>query len=250
MLGDRRELRHRDLGSPRSNCSRGAVRAAMSGARHAPASVETHTRQQARRSPRRGPHRHPAGQQHRQSVLHDRHHGGALRAAELGCNAVLKATQCRRRLLGADPKHNPDAERYDRLARSPRRSTRHLGVMDLTAAFALARERALCRSSCFRSEQPRPVAAVLSRARQRRRSSAPDRQLTARHLLALSTGRAAIPGRTRPSTSYQGRAFYDMASRHLSIYQAIKRRMQGAVAGRSSTISGATAHRPRLSRAA
>ncbi|WP_048429877.1 UMP kinase [Methylobacterium indicum] len=60
-----------------------------------------------------------------------------LRAAELKCDAVLKATQVDG-VYSADPKTNPDAVRYDRLSHDEA-IARDLKVMD-TAAFALARD--------------------------------------------------------------------------------------------------------------
>lgn len=61
----------------------------------------------------------------------------ALRAAEMGCDALLKATQVDG-VYSADPKKDPSAVRYDRLTFDEALS-RDLKVMD-TAAFALARE--------------------------------------------------------------------------------------------------------------
>jgi len=63
--------------------------------------------------------------------------GAALRAAELSCDAVMKATQVDG-IYTADPKRFPDAIRYDTLTHDEA-IERHLAVMD-TAAFALARE--------------------------------------------------------------------------------------------------------------
>jgi uridylate kinase len=60
-----------------------------------------------------------------------------LRAAELRCDAVLKATQVDG-VYSADPKSHPDAVRFDRLSHDEA-IARDLRVMD-TAAFALARE--------------------------------------------------------------------------------------------------------------
>jgi uridylate kinase len=60
-----------------------------------------------------------------------------LRAAELRCDAVLKATQVDG-VYSADPKSDPNAHRYDRLSHDEA-IQRDLKVMD-TAAFALARE--------------------------------------------------------------------------------------------------------------
>jgi uridylate kinase len=64
----------------------------------------------------------------------------ALRAAELDCAAVLKATNVDG-VYSADPRKDPGAARYDRLTHDEA-IERNLGVMD-TAAFALARENAL-----------------------------------------------------------------------------------------------------------
>ncbi len=60
-----------------------------------------------------------------------------LRAAELRCDAVLKATQVDG-VYSADPKKHPDAVRYTRLSHDEA-IAKDLKVMD-TAAFALARE--------------------------------------------------------------------------------------------------------------
>jgi uridylate kinase len=60
-----------------------------------------------------------------------------LRAAELKCDAVLKATQVDG-VYSADPKRDLNAVRYDRLTHDEAIS-RDLKIMD-TAAFALARE--------------------------------------------------------------------------------------------------------------
>jgi uridylate kinase len=61
----------------------------------------------------------------------------ALRAAELRCDAVLKATQVDG-IYSEDPKANPRAERYDRLTFSEVLA-RDLKVMD-AAAIAIARD--------------------------------------------------------------------------------------------------------------
>ena len=60
-----------------------------------------------------------------------------LRAAELGAQAVLKATDVDG-IYSADPKKDPQAQRYDRLTHAEA-IKRDLKVMDATA-FALARE--------------------------------------------------------------------------------------------------------------
>ena len=61
----------------------------------------------------------------------------ALRAAEMGCDALLKGTQVDG-VYSADPKTNPDAERFDKLSYHEV-MVRDLKVMD-QAAIALTRE--------------------------------------------------------------------------------------------------------------
>ncbi len=80
-----------------------------------------------------------------------------LRAAELDCNAVLKATNVDG-VYDADPKLNSSARRYDRL--SPREALeRNLKVMDSTA-FALARENGMP-IIVFSIREPGAIEAVL-----------------------------------------------------------------------------------------
>ncbi|MBN9561647.1 MAG: UMP kinase [Alphaproteobacteria bacterium] len=64
----------------------------------------------------------------------------ALRAAEMGCDALLKGTQVDG-VYSADPRKNPNAERYDQLTYLDVLS-RDLAVMD-AAAISLARENGL-----------------------------------------------------------------------------------------------------------
>jgi uridylate kinase len=64
----------------------------------------------------------------------------ALRAAEMGCDALLKGTQVDG-VYAADPRKNPDAERYETLTYLEMLS-RDLAVMD-AAAISLARENKL-----------------------------------------------------------------------------------------------------------
>jgi uridylate kinase len=66
--------------------------------------------------------------------------GAALRAAELSCDAVMKATNVDG-VYTADPKKNPEARRYERLTHDEA-INKNLQVMD-TAAFALARDNRL-----------------------------------------------------------------------------------------------------------
>ncbi|HKY85268.1 MAG TPA: UMP kinase [Pseudorhodoplanes sp.] len=63
-----------------------------------------------------------------------------LRACELGCEAVLKATNVDG-VYSADPKRDPAAKRYERLSHQEA-IEKSLKVMDATA-FALARENAM-----------------------------------------------------------------------------------------------------------
>jgi len=63
--------------------------------------------------------------------------GAALRAAELSCDAMMKATQVDG-VYSADPKKDPNAKRFERLTHDEA-IARNLKVMD-TAAFALARD--------------------------------------------------------------------------------------------------------------
>jgi uridylate kinase len=64
----------------------------------------------------------------------------ALRATEMGCNALLKGTQVDG-IYSADPRKNPDAKRYDRLSYLEVLA-RDLQVMD-AAAISVARENKL-----------------------------------------------------------------------------------------------------------
>ncbi|WP_088342517.1 MULTISPECIES: UMP kinase [Rhodomicrobium] len=64
----------------------------------------------------------------------------ALRAAEMGCDVILKATQVDG-VYSADPKRDPNAVRYERLTYDEALA-RNLKIMD-GAAFALARDAAI-----------------------------------------------------------------------------------------------------------
>ncbi|WP_334175749.1 UMP kinase [Pseudoxanthobacter sp.] len=66
--------------------------------------------------------------------------GAALRAAEMGCDALLKGTNVDG-VYSADPKREPSAVRYDRLSHQEVLA-RGLAVMD-AAAIALARDNAI-----------------------------------------------------------------------------------------------------------
>src|ERR1700732_3570121 len=80
-----------------------------------------------------------------------------LRAAEMDCDAVLKATNVDG-VYSADPKKDPAATRYDRLPEEEA-IRRELKVMDATA-FALARENRMP-IIVFSIREPGAIAAVL-----------------------------------------------------------------------------------------
>jgi uridylate kinase len=81
-----------------------------------------------------------------------------LRAAELKCEAVFKATQVDG-VYSADPKKDPNATRFDSLTHGEA-IARDLGVMD-TAAFALARDSQLT-IGVFSVAQAGSITAVLN----------------------------------------------------------------------------------------
>jgi uridylate kinase len=80
-----------------------------------------------------------------------------LRAAEMGCDAVLKATKVDG-VYSADPKKDPSATRFDRLTHEEA-FARDLKVLDATA-FALARDNRMP-IIVFSILEPGAVAAVL-----------------------------------------------------------------------------------------
>jgi len=82
----------------------------------------------------------------------------ALRASEMGCDALLKGTKVDG-VYSADPRKDPKAVRYDQLS-AEEAIARDLKVMD-TAAFALARENGLP-IIVFSLDAPGAVAAVLA----------------------------------------------------------------------------------------
>src|SRR5262245_44607631 len=81
-----------------------------------------------------------------------------LRAAEMDCDAVLKATNVDG-VYSADPKKDPNATRFDKLTHEEA-IRRDLKVMDATA-FALARENRMP-IIVFSIREPGAIAAVLS----------------------------------------------------------------------------------------
>ena len=80
-----------------------------------------------------------------------------LRAAEIGADAVFKATNVDG-VYSADPKKDPNATRLDRLTHQDA-IARHLRVMD-SAAFALARE-IMMPIIIFSIQEPGAIEAVL-----------------------------------------------------------------------------------------
>jgi uridylate kinase len=89
-------------------------------------------------------------------LLHHRHHA-VLRAAEIGAQAVLKATNVDG-VYSADPKKDPSAKRFDRLTHSQAIAGDYK-VMDATA-FALARETSLP-IIVFSIAEPGSIGAIL-----------------------------------------------------------------------------------------
>lgn len=100
-----------------------------------PSVVETYTRQQAGDHLSKGRIVILAGGTGNPYFTTDT--GGALRAAELDCKVMLKATNVDG-VYSADPKKVPDARRYDKIS-FDEAIAKDLKVMD-TAAFALARD--------------------------------------------------------------------------------------------------------------
>lgn len=82
----------------------------------------------------------------------------ALRATELGCTQLLKATKVDG-VYTADPKTNPDATRYERLT-FDEALAKGLAVMDVTA-FAMCRERKIP-IRVFQFDVPGNIAKVVS----------------------------------------------------------------------------------------
>ncbi len=84
--------------------------------------------------------------------------GAALRAAEMHCDVLMKATQVDG-VYDADPRYNPEAKRYDSLSYDEVLK-KHLNVMDMTALamlrdikipimiFAQAEENAVLKAVC------------------------------------------------------------------------------------------------------
>ncbi|RFB80214.1 UMP kinase [Methylovirgula sp. 4M-Z18] len=83
--------------------------------------------------------------------------GAALRAAELSCDLIMKATQVDG-VYSADPKKDPHAKRYERITHDDA-IAQNLAVMD-TAAFALARENAIP-IAVFELKKPESITTAL-----------------------------------------------------------------------------------------
>ena len=126
----------------------------------------------------------------------------ALRAAEMGCDALLKGTQVDG-VYSADPRKNPNAERYDELTYLDVLS-RDLQVMDAAGDQPGARER----TADHRVQHPRP-----------------------RRVRAGDAGRGALHAHRRatikPSTGERGRACHAGRSEHIEA--GFTRRMDGAM---------------------
>jgi uridylate kinase len=88
--------------------------------------------------------------------------GAALRAAELSCDAVMKATNVDG-VYTADPKKDPEARRFEQLSHDEA-IQRNLQVMD-TAAFALTRDNKIPIVVFSVHEQGAIEAALLGRGR-------------------------------------------------------------------------------------
>lgn len=121
-----------------------------------PSVVETYTRQQAMDHLSKGRIVLLAGGTGNPFFTTDT--GGALRAAEMECDVLLKATQVDG-IYDSDPRKNPDARRYETVS-FDEVLRKDLKVMD-TAAFALARDAKLP-ILVFSIHEPGSIAAVLT----------------------------------------------------------------------------------------
>ena len=121
-----------------------------------PSVMETYTRQQASDHLKKGRIVILAGGTGNPFFTTDT--GGALRAAELGCDVMLKATQVDG-IYTADPKKDASATRYTHVSYDEV-IAKDLKVMD-TAAFALARDANLP-IIVFSIHQPGTIARVLT----------------------------------------------------------------------------------------
>ncbi|MCA0401507.1 MAG: UMP kinase [Proteobacteria bacterium] len=120
-----------------------------------PSVVETYTRQQAMDHLSKGRIVLLAGGTGNPFFTTDT--GGALRAAELECDVLLKATQVDG-VYDSDPRKNPQAKRYDTVS-FDEVIRKDLKVMD-TAAFAVARDAKLP-IAVFAIQERGSIAAVL-----------------------------------------------------------------------------------------
>ena len=121
-----------------------------------PSVMETYTRQQASDHLKKGRIVILAGGTGNPFFTTDT--GGALRAAELGCDVMMKATQVDG-IYTADPKKDKTATRYSKVSYDEV-IARDLKVMD-TAAFALARDASLP-IIVFSIHEPGAIAKVLT----------------------------------------------------------------------------------------
>ena len=136
-----------------------------------------------------------------------------LRAAEMGCDAVLKATDVDG-VYTADPKRDPKAKRYDRLDHQEALD-RNLKIMDATA-FALARE----------NRMPIIVFSIRGAGRDRDRFAREGSLHHCRLTMFVGGRQVAV----RIAEGAMATATFDMND--------LKRRMQGAIASLKQELAG------------
>lgn len=88
--------------------------------------------------------------------------GAALRAAEMHCDVIMKATQVDG-VYSADPRYYPDAVRYDNISYAEVLE-KHLNVMDMTA-ISMARDNALKIMIFAQKEEDSIIKAVCGEAK-------------------------------------------------------------------------------------
>jgi len=88
--------------------------------------------------------------------------GAALRAAEMHCDVIMKATQVDG-VYSADPRYYPDAVRYDNISYAEVLE-KHLNVMDMTAV-SMARDNALKIMIFAQKEEDSIIKAVCGEAK-------------------------------------------------------------------------------------
>ena len=154
-----------------------------------------------------------------------------LRAAELGGNAVFKATNVDG-VYSADPKKDPKAKRYDRLTHREA-IERDLKVMDATA-FALARENRMP-IIVFSIREPGAIDGRAARGgardRRRRLNDLP-RPIRTRRRKRATTGRVRkVEGRAMASATHD---INELKRRMQGALQVLKQELGGLRTGRAS----------------